>query len=61
MLSAELDRGQVAKAHMRPHGVVVLAPSLDQDARLSAGAEPFHVQAFVAQPAVEALVRAVLP
>lgn len=61
MLLAELDRGQVVQAAVRAHGVVVPPPGLDHDARLAPGAEPFDVQAFVAQPAVEALVRAVLP
>jgi hypothetical protein len=46
---------------MRPDGVVVLASGLDQDARLASGAEPFGIQALVAQAAVEALVGAVLP
>lgn len=30
---------------MRPHLVVVLAPSLDDDLGLGAGAEPFEAQA----------------
>src|SRR5690606_19723468 len=61
MLLAELHRGQVVQAAVRTHGVVVPPPGLDHDACLAPGTEPFDVQAFVAQPAVEALVRAVLP
>lgn len=61
MLPAEFDRGQVVQAAVRPDCVVVLSPGLDQDARLASGSEPFGVQALVAQAAVEALVRTVLP
>ena len=61
MLPAEFDRSQVVEAAVRPDGVVVLAPGLDQDARLASGSEPFGVQALVAQATVEALVGAVLP
>ncbi len=46
---------------MRPHLVVVLAPRLDDDLGLGAGAEPFEAQALVAELAVETLRRAVLP
>jgi hypothetical protein len=46
---------------MRPHRVVVPTPSLDDDLRLGARAEPFEAEALVAELAVEALVDAVLP
>ena len=45
---------------MRANVVVVLAPSLDYHDRLPARAEPLDAQAFIAQFAVETLVRAVL-
>lgn len=61
MRPAGFDRGQVVQASVRSDSVVVLAPGLDQDARLAAGVEPFGIQALVAQAAVEALVGAVLP
>ena len=38
---------------MRPHGVVVLAPCLDDDLGFTAGAEPLDAQALVPEPAVE--------
>ena len=46
---------------MRSHLIVVPAPSLDNDLRLGAGAEPFEAQALVAELAVETLRRAILP
>ena len=46
---------------MWPDGVVVTAPGFDDDSGLSAGAKPLHREALVAQLAVEALIRAVLP
>ena len=60
MLSEFYGRA-VVEARVWSHQVVVLPPSLDDDLRLAAGAEPFHAQAFVAKLAVEALVGAVLP
>ena len=59
--SLVLVRRPVAKAGMRPDGVVVTTPCFDDDPSFSSGAKPFHRQAFIAQLAVEALVRAVLP
>jgi hypothetical protein len=61
MLLHELDGGQVAQAHMRSHGVEVLAPRLDHDLRLATRAEPLEGQALIAQLPVERLVGAVLP
>ena len=46
---------------MPPHGVVVPPPGFDDDARLVARAEPLDAQALVPDPAIEALIRAVLP
>jgi len=57
--SLVLVRRPVAKAGMRPDGVVV-TPCFDDDPSFSSGAKPFHRQAFIAQLAVEALFRAVL-
>ena len=58
MLLFELDRRQVFQRHMRPLGVVVRAPGLDDDLRFPAASEPLQVQAFVPQAAVkDSLVR----
>jgi len=46
---------------MRPHGVVVLTPTLDDNFCFGARAEPFEAEAFVAELAVEALGDAILP
>ena len=46
---------------MGPHGIVVLAPVLDHDLRFNPVPEPFHGQTFIAELAVEAFRRAVLP
>ena len=46
---------------MRPHLVVVPAPGLDDGPGLGSRAEPFEAQALVAELAVEALRRTVLP
>ena len=61
MPPAEFGRGQVVQAAVRPNGVLVPPPGLDDDACLASGPEPFDVQTLVSQPAVEALVGAVLP
>lgn len=61
MLRLELQGRQVVQAHMRPDGVVILPPSLDDDLGLSAGAEPLDAQALIAELAVEGFARAVLP
>ena len=45
---------------MRPHGVVVLTPTLDDNFCFGARAEPFETEAFVAEFAVEALGDAIL-
>ena len=41
--------------------IVLLSPSLDQHLRLLQSVEDFHVQKFVSELAIEALVVAVLP
>jgi hypothetical protein len=46
---------------MRPHGVIVLTPTLDDNFCFGARAEPFEAEAFVAELAVEALGDAILP
>ena len=46
---------------MRPHGVVVLTPTLDDNFCFGARAKPFEAEAFVAELAVEALADAILP
>jgi len=46
---------------MRSHGIVVPTPHFDDHLRLASTAEPLDAQAFVAEPAIEALVGAVLP
>ena len=50
-----------AKHTMRPDGVVVIAPSLDQHLRLRQIVEDFPIQQLFPELAVEALVVAVLP
>ena len=54
-------RWLVAKRTMRPDGVVVIAPSLDQHLRLRQIIEDFPIQQPFLELAVEALVVAVLP
>ena len=51
----------VAERTMRPDGVVVIVPSLDQHFRLRQIVEDFPIQQLVPELAVEALVVAVLP
>ena len=46
---------------MRPHGVIVLTPTLDDNFCFGARAEPFEAEAFVAEFAVEALGDAIPP
>jgi hypothetical protein len=46
---------------VRPLFVVKLAPTFDQDFRFGTTAEPFAVEQFVTQLAVEAFDKAVLP
>ena len=53
--------GPIAERAVRPDGVVVFAPALDQDLRLQQRVEDFAVEQLVAQLAVEALAVAVLP
>jgi hypothetical protein len=46
---------------MRAHLIEVLAPGFDDHFGLGARPEPLHAQALVAELAVEAFQRAVLP
>jgi hypothetical protein len=46
---------------MRPHLVEMASPRLDDDLGLSPRPEPFETEALVAELAVEALRRAILP
>jgi hypothetical protein len=51
----------VAQRSVRPLGVVVAPPALDDDPGLGKRVEDLSVQQFVAKPGVEALDEAVLP
>ncbi len=57
----ERGRGQVLQIVVWTDLVVVVAPSLDQNACLAARAEPLDGQALVAELAVVAFVSPVLP
>jgi hypothetical protein len=46
---------------VRPYGVVLPSPRLDQHARLGSVLEPLHAETLVAELSVERFVRAVLP
>jgi len=46
---------------MRPDGIVVTSPALDDDLSLSQREEDFAIQQFIPQTGVEALDEAVLP
>jgi hypothetical protein len=61
VLPVEFYGCQVLQTGMRSHLVVMATPVLDQDTGFLPGTKPFLVQAFIAQPPVEALVGAVLP
>src|SRR5271169_2862672 len=58
---AELGGSAVLRTRMRPYCIVMPTPDFDQDPSLDAVAKPLHVQALVAELAVEALVGAILP
>jgi len=49
----ELFRSSISKTAMRPVRVVVAAPGFDLTPRVEQIAEPAHVEAFLAQAAVE--------
>src|SRR3954468_16931705 len=51
----------VAEGRMRPDGVVMPAPALDDDLRLAKSVEDLAVEQFVPQPGIEALDIAILP
>ena len=56
----KLPGREPVKARMRPVVIVVVTPALDDLAGMAVAAEAVLVQAFVAQPAIEALNEAVL-
>ena len=51
----------VSQGTVRPDGVVVVAPFLDQDLGLSHGVEDLAVEEFIAKSGVEALALPILP
>ena len=56
----ELVWGEAAEARMRPPGIVVDPPFLDDPAGCRQAAEQVHVEALVAEAAVQAFDEAVL-
>jgi hypothetical protein len=46
---------------MRTHGTIVPTPSFGDHLRFAAAAKPFQAQALIAEAAVKAFIRAVLP
>ena len=54
-------RRLVAQRSMRPNGLVMASPALDDDLRLCEGVESFPVEKFVPEPGVERLDKAILP
>ena len=61
MLRLEFKRRQVVQAHVRSDGVVMPAPSLDDDPGFGAIAEPLDAQAFITEFAIEGFIGTVLP
>ena len=53
MVLLEFGWGQVVQALVRTHGVVVLAPCLDENVGFAATTEPLQTQTLVAQFAIE--------
>ena len=53
--------GAVSQGAVRPDGVVVAAPFLDQDLGFTQGVEDLAVEEFIAKPGVEALAIPILP
>ena len=51
----------ISQRAVRPDGVVVDAPLLDQDLGIPQAVEDFTIQQFVPEPGVEAFAVAVLP
>ena len=54
-------RCPVAEGRMRPDGVVMPAPALDDDLRLAKSVEDLSVEQLVPKPGIEALDVAILP
>ena len=59
-LSREVTRRSIRQATVWPGRVVVVPPQSDLPARFEQIAEPVHIEAFIPEPAVEALYVAVL-
>jgi len=53
MVLLEFAGGQVLRALVRTHRVVVLAPGFDDDAGFATTAEPLQAEALVPQLAIE--------
>ncbi len=53
--------GTVSQGAVRPDGVVVAAPFLDQDLGFAQGVEDLAVEEFIAKPGVEAHGIPILP
>jgi hypothetical protein len=58
---SKLDWRMVPEARARPNVVAMPKPGREADGSFAARAEPLEAQAFIAELAIEALVRAVLP
>ena len=54
-------RRSVAQSAVRPDGVVVDVPLLDEDLGLARGMEQLAVEKFVTEPCVEAFTVSILP
>src|SRR5215204_3513330 len=54
-------RGLVAEGCMRPDGIVMTAPALDDDLRLAESVEDLAVEQLVPEPGIKALDIAILP
>ena len=53
--------GTVSQGAVRPDGVVVATPSLDQDLSFAQGVEELAVEEFIAETGIEAFTVAILP
>jgi len=53
--------GTVSQGAVRPYGIVVAAPFLDQDLGFAQGARDLAIEEFIAKPGVEALAVPILP
>lgn len=53
--------GTVTQGAVRPDGVVMVPPALDQDLRLAEGVEDLAFEQFVTEAGVEAFAVAIFP